>query len=225
MALDQKILSEVNISDKPTLRLYGWKPETISLGYFQKPERELNLNKVASDGVEVVKRITGGRAVLHAEELTYSVVGPCNYPGFETLESTYKNISNALVQGLQTLGVSARLSQGVLTRSQLSETARGVAKPCFASTSRSELTLNNKKLVGSAQRRLKNSFIQHGSLMVGDRFKALGEYLNIESEHAFNVMQDQQATSLEGEGVTLDVISLKDALIEGFSTYFDISLD
>ncbi|MGL1902063.1 MAG: lipoate--protein ligase family protein [Fibrobacterales bacterium] len=225
MIIDQALLSNIDTSEKPTLRLYGWKPEAISLGYFQKPERELNLEKVAVDGIDVVKRVTGGRAVLHAEELTYSVVGPCSYPGFETLESTYTHISNALVQGLQTVGVSAQLSQGVLTRNQLTATVQGVAKPCFASTSRSELTLNNKKLVGSAQRRLKRSFIQHGSLMMGERFKALGEYLNIESGPAFNMLQDEQATSLAGEGVILDVVSLKNALIEGFSSYFDISFE
>jgi lipoate-protein ligase A len=147
----------------PTLRLYGWDRPSISLGYFQDPETVVDLDRCRAAGVPVVRRITGGRAVYHHREVTYSLVAPIPHPVFApTIRQTYELVARALASGFVDLGLRVELhprdperSRGG-TRTQL----------CFASTSRSELTWRGKKVVGSAQRRWPTAFLQHGSILM-----------------------------------------------------------
>ena len=130
----------------PVLRFFLWRPPAISLGYLQS-ESDIDAEKCARDGIDIVRRPTGGRAILHSAEFTYSVTIPPWHPLAKmTILQTYNEISRALALGLRNLGIPAKLARGT-----------GRINPknpsCFSSTSRYELVVDGKKLVGSAQRR------------------------------------------------------------------------
>ncbi|MFZ5875549.1 MAG: lipoate--protein ligase family protein [Nitrospirota bacterium] len=148
----------------PTLRVYGWDRPSISLGYFQRPEAVVDLERCRAAGVPVVKRTTGGRAVYHHREVTYSLVAPTPHPKFpSTIRGAYEVVARALASGLTDFGLRVDLHPRDPERLR-----RGTKTPlCFDSTSRSELTLHGKKVVGSAQRRWPTAFLQHGSILLG----------------------------------------------------------
>lgn len=147
----------------PTLRLYGWDRPSVSLGYFQRPEAVVDLDRCREAGVPVVQRTTGGRAVCHHHEVTYSVVAPVPHPGFPpTIRGTYEAIAAALQAGLARLGLPVARGDRDPERAR-----RDAGSPrCFATTSRHEMTLDGKKVVGSAQRRWPTAFLQHGSILL-----------------------------------------------------------
>ena len=162
MATDEAIFHAVSKgSSPPTVRFYSWSPPAISVGYFQDSIHEVNISACSELGIDVVRRLTGGRAVLHDRELTYSVICPEDDPHFpDNILGTYKLISNCLIRGLNSIGLNALLSPLVKKGSGTSSSA------CFASPSNYELTVNGKKLVGSAQRRGSGVFLQHGSILI-----------------------------------------------------------
>ncbi len=170
MAVDEALLlsSEKGMSP-PTLRLYGWTSPTISIGYLQDSAA------YATNGLPVVRRITGGRAVLHGSEVTYSIVSDYRHPLFSGgVRATYLVISNAIAMALAGLSVRAEIVTKRRADSRDSRTAGGA---CFSVPSRYEIVVDDRKLVGSAQKRLRNSFLQHGSIpfeideeMVNDLF-------------------------------------------------------
>jgi lipoate-protein ligase A len=147
----------------PTLRLYEWDRPAVSLGYFQSAERVVNLDRCRAAGVPVVRRTTGGRAVVHHRELTYSLVAPVPHPGFPpTIRGTYNVIARALSQGLGALGLAPEVHVRESPRIR-----HGFGSPlCFDATSRSEIRINGKKVIGSAQRRWNDAFLQHGSIIL-----------------------------------------------------------
>ncbi len=162
LALDEVLLLENQRKKKPPLfRIYGWDRPAVSIGYFQKTDQACNLTECQKENLPVIRRITGGRAVFHEEDLTYSVVGSTReYPelGKNILE-TYRKTSQAFLEGLKMLGV-----QGEWEKMRFSSVGRKSGLPCFASTSIYEVTYQGKKLLGSAQKRVGDSFIQQGSL-------------------------------------------------------------
>ncbi|HET8760901.1 MAG TPA: lipoate--protein ligase family protein [Nitrospiria bacterium] len=147
----------------PTLRLYEWDRPSISLGYFQRPEAIVDLERCRDAGVPVVRRTTGGRAVYHHREVTYSIVAPTPHPLFApTIRGAYEVVARALASGLTDLGLRVELHPRDPGRPR-----RGARTPlCFDSTSRSELTLRGRKVVGSAQRRWPAAVLQHGSILL-----------------------------------------------------------
>lgn len=164
MALDEAILEHIGCAASlPTLRLYAWDPACLSLGHAQ-PFADVDLPRLKERGWEVVRRATGGRAILHTDELTYSVVAPNDEPRVagSVLES-YNRLAQALLLGVQNLDLSVELKEGK---------ANGNATPnpvCFEVPSTYEITINGKKLIGSAQARKKEGVLQHGSLpLTGD---------------------------------------------------------
>jgi len=177
MALDESLARGLAAgSGVPTLRLFRWKPWAISLGYNQNAE-ELDAARCAADGIDVVRRPTGGRAILHAEELTYSVVMPA---GRRSILQVYNDISLALVRGLALYGVDVSLqkSQPDFAREYRSSSSI----PCFASSARYEIEWRGRKLVGSAQRRFNGPggdvVLQHGSILCGGAHMRLADYLS-----------------------------------------------
>ncbi|MBU0510255.1 MAG: lipoate--protein ligase family protein [Chloroflexi bacterium] len=162
MAVDESILEAVGRCDvPPTLRLYAWHPACLSLGYAQ-PVSDVDHEKLSARGWEIVRRITGGRAILHTDELTYSVIGSYSEPRLagSVLES-YCCISQALLAGLQLMKLPAQ----ALPRPQSSPVSGGQPEPiCFESPSNYEITVNGRKLIGSAQSSKKAGVIQHGTL-------------------------------------------------------------
>jgi lipoate-protein ligase A len=198
-------------------RLYRWEPYCISLGANQKLE-DIDMEKTSHDGIDVVKRPTGGRAILHAEEITYSVVYPLNN-GLTPTE-IYRKVSLALVQGLSIY--NKELKNAELEDLQqdfigLLKEPQGLA--CFAGTAKSEVKWKGKKLIGSAQRKMDKVVLQHGSILCGNYHLKIVDYLRL-PEKEIEIVKDH----LLSKTVTLESIlntptdyeKLSLALIEGF---------
>ncbi|MHB9029957.1 MAG: lipoate--protein ligase family protein [Candidatus Latescibacterota bacterium] len=177
MALDEAILRAVRAGESsPVFRLYGWEPEAITVGYSQNASTVLDLGKCGREGVPVTRRLTGGRAVFHADEVTYSVIGSVEDPRFGgTLMDTYRAISRVLLDAVAASGADAEWSRGESGASR-NPAAVGAA-PCFLSVSRYEITLGGRKMVGSAQRRIGGFFLQQGSILTGPGHERIADYL------------------------------------------------
>ncbi|MFH1688966.1 MAG: lipoate--protein ligase family protein [Candidatus Eisenbacteria bacterium] len=180
MAVDEAILEGVSEgSSPPTLRVYAWEPPTVSIGHSQKASTELDLEACRREGFGVVRRPTGGRAVLHAGELTYSVVGRAGVPPLGgSIAESYRAIASGLLLGLTALGISADLAPV----SAASRTRGEVAPPCFVSAGRFEVVVAGRKLIGSAQRRVGAAVLQHGSLLTDGTHVRIADVLRVRKE-------------------------------------------
>jgi lipoyl(octanoyl) transferase len=220
MAVDQAILRSIEAGQSgPVVRLYGWKKPTLSLGYSQKWERELNKEQIDKDSLSVVRRFTGGRGVLHSNELTYSVIAPISEDWRSSLSSTYDFIAQCLYDALQKQGFGVQIERGDHTEGF---SKMGASKPCFASTSRSEILLNNKKLIGSAQRRTKSAFLQHGSILIGKEHLEITKYLNLSTEEELQhleVLKDSSSYLMENSNQSVDLAKLKKGFIDAFAKH------
>lgn len=180
MQRDAAELAAMQPGDAPRLTLYSWSPPAVSLGFMQNAANLLDLAACRRAGVDVVRRPTGGRAILHWEEITYAIVAPSSDPRFgTTLPETHARIGACLAAGLRRLGVDAALS-----RPALDPERRLLRAPCFASPGRAELLVQGRKLLGSAQRRTRHAFLQHGSLLVGPAHLRLVDFLQDAREPA-----------------------------------------
>lgn len=218
MAVDEFLLSRAEEEGRsPVLRLYSFDPPAITLGYHQDPEKVLDLDSVRDDGIDLVRRITGGRALLHDGELTYSVCASLDSPFFgQGLQKTFIDISMSLVDALRKLGVDAAISDGKKYGGRTESSS-----PCLVSSSRHEITASGKKLVGSAQRRTARAFIQHGSILLRPASERIAAYLKGD----WSSLSDM-VTSLRTEmGDDPSVEDLKEALIDSFGKRFDASFD
>jgi len=206
----------------PTVRFYQWSKPTITLGYFQSYKKEVDSEKSKELGVDIVRRLTGGRAVLHHRELTYSLISPANNPVLRgTVLQTYLVISQGLVKGLKELGVQAEISDG--KKHYGSATAA-----CFDSPSRYEITVLGKKLVGSAQTRHGNCILQHGSVIIKTEADLLFSCLNFDNEQAREKAKCSfvsKATSLsEVLGHPPEFREIAGVLAKSFTTELGINL-
>src|SRR5262249_18204137 len=165
MTIDASLLEEIENSSEPrtVVRFYGWQTPTISLGRNQKVEKAVDVEYCRSNGIDIVHRPTGGRAVLHDDELTYAVVSNDSDRFGDSIYGNYKRVSEALCLAYNRLGVPAVLAPGTRKLSPLENDAE---PPCFLSPSRYELMVRGRKIAGSAQRRLRRSFLQHGSMPI-----------------------------------------------------------
>jgi len=159
MAVDDVLLDGLAPGYPYTLRLYGWKVPTVSLGYAQRWREGFDTTAPGASACSLVRRRTGGRAVMHAHELTYAIAGPAMTGPFEGgVQSTYRRIAAGLLQGLSRLGLTVQLERSSGRRPP------GEPGACFASRARHELVADGRKLIGSAQRRTQRRVLQHGSL-------------------------------------------------------------
>lgn len=184
MAVDAAVLRAVEAGDAPpTLRFYGWTPWCVSLGHFQKPRRELDAAALRARGWDFVTRPTGGRAVLHAEEITYSIMARRDEaPWCETLAASYERIGSAWAAALDGFGLDlVRGASGMSNEYAPLREGDSPAPPCFASSARSELAFGARKVVGSAQRRTREAFVQHGSIPVTPDHERLVEVLPLDA--------------------------------------------
>jgi len=165
MAADEAILEHISRGEaQPTLRLYSWNPPCLSLGYAQS-FKDVDVERLYAHGWEVVRRVTGGRAILHTDELTYSVTGPADEPVLSggVLES-YNRLAQALLHAVQSLSVPVEMKEH-----EDGHTQQNLNPVCFEVPSTYEITVDGKKLIGSAQARKKEGVLQHGSLpLTGD---------------------------------------------------------
>ena len=162
MAVDEALLLTMahTLDPQPVLRFYGWSPATLSLGYAQSYHKEVDEEACLAEGIEIVRRPTGGRAVLHQYELTYSVIAPEHDPHVSgTVIQSYLKISQALLKGLKALGVPAE----IVACSGLNGAS---SSACFDAPSWYELVVDGRKLVGSAQVRKEGMLLQHGSILL-----------------------------------------------------------
>ena len=165
MAIDEALYACADRDRPPVLRFYTWQKPTLSLGYFQQYKRVVQESFVVHNNIDVVRRITGGRAVLHQYEVTYALAGPLtNIFANQSLRETYRLIANALNLGLQRIGLehpSVRVDapqDGAARESRLPQ--------CFVSLSQFEHASETKKVIGSAQKRSRDRFVQHGSILL-----------------------------------------------------------
>jgi lipoate-protein ligase A len=165
MAVDEALMDRISGNRSlPCLRLYAWSPPCLSIGYAQ-PFKDVDLQRLASQGWDWVRRPTGGRAILHTDELTYSVIAPLSEPRISgsVLES-YLRLSKPLLSALHSLKIPAKTQP-----LKPSLDTREAAAVCFEVPSNYEIVVDGKKLVGSAQSRRKNVLLQHGTLpLYGD---------------------------------------------------------
>lgn len=211
MAVDEAILEAYRAGEAPpTLRLYDWAVPTLSLGYAQRPS-DVAFDACEREGVQVVRRPTGGRAVLHGVgDLTYSVVAS-EAEGFpSSVADSYCMIAKAIIASLQTLGLDAELTPGARSS--------GTASACFATATRADLTASGLKVVGSAQVRRQGGFLQHGTLMLTQEPEAIAPLL------VSGVPPKGMASLASLKGAAIDAEAVRRALIEGFEREFGISL-
>ena len=163
MAVDEAImLAHAQGLVPPTIRFYAWEPPTLSIGYFQRVEKDVEIERLRERGLGFVRRPTGGRAVLHDRELTYSVVVSETHPLMpRTVVESYRAISNGLVEGFRRLGLAARM----VPRSGRTPSPVFSSAACFEAPSWYELVVEGRKIAGSAQLRQKGVILQHGSIL------------------------------------------------------------
>ncbi|NLE01422.1 MAG: hypothetical protein GX640_16265 [Fibrobacter sp.] len=188
----------------------------------QDPKDVLEMERVKSDGVSWIKRPTGGRAVLHFEDITYSCVfsKSLRFMGTSVQES-YRIITRGLIEGLNKIGV---ICQAHDSYDQLHEVKREVKLPCFLAPNRDEIMVDGRKLVGSAQRRCTTGVLQHGSIPISDYYRKLPEYLNIsdkEREIQRKLLQ-RKSVSLDELKIDVSVGTIIAALKAGFEESFGL---
>lgn len=162
----------------PMFRLYGWNPWTVSLGANQR-EDEIDLKKLNELGFGLVRRPTGGRAVLHANELTYSVV--MQLPEGMSAHDAYREIHIILLNGFNKLGCNLEFEKSQPDFRELYKD-QGTSMACFASSARWEIAWNGKKIVGSAQRVFGRTLLQHGSILLGEGSEQLADVAAIDED-------------------------------------------
>lgn len=217
MAIDEAILTAVGAGDSPpTLRLYAWEPPCISLGYSQ-PADGIDLRRLEARGWGLVRRLTGGRAILHTDELTYSICAPVGNPHVPgDILRSYRHLSQGLLEGVSNLDLQAQVQEQLRHPKALRENPI-----CFEVPSSYEITAGGKKLVGSAQVRRKRAVLQHGSIPLKGDIARICEVLEFDSasqREAAAVRIRARATTIERlRGETATWIDTAQALADGFA--------
>lgn len=213
-------------SDEAYFRLYRWKPFAISLGANQN-EAEIDIQLAGNDGIDVVKRPTGGRAILHAEEVTYSVIIPVTHNS--SSKEIYNKISMALINGLRKYDENlAGLELEDIQPHFPSLLKQPSGMICFASTARHEVKYKGKKIIGSAQRKMNNVILQHGSILCGDYHLNLPKYLKVDSKQKSVLQKEMNAKTISlGNILDKEILypKLYKCLIEGFSETWNVEFN
>jgi len=230
MALDEALLEWHSTGDfPPVIRFYGWDPATLSIGYFQKVEKEINMDAVKELNLGFVRRPTGGRGVLHEHELTYSVIVSENYPDMpKTVTEAYRVISEGILKGFHLLGLDAYFSVPK-TEEQKNSLKNPRSAVCFDAPSWYELVVEGRKVAGSAQTRQKGVILQHGSILLDldeDKLFQLFKYPNERVKERMQKAFKEKAVainSLTSKEITLDMAKV--AFKKGFEEGLDIHLE
>jgi len=225
MAVDESILEHIQRGEAmPTLRLYSWNPPCLSLGHAQ-PFADVDMERVKANGWEVVRRMTGGRAILHTDELTYSVTGSADEPVLAggILES-YNRLAQALMFAVRELGLPVEMKE------HADQPATKNSNPvCFEVPATYEITVNGKKLIGSAQARKKEGVLQHGSLPLTGDLTRICQALVFKDEAAREVASQRlldRATTVESViGVEKDWETAAQSLVRGFESQLGIKFE
>lgn len=215
MAVDEYLFRRLEETSQTTVRFYHWERPTVSLGYSQRVEDVLDLEYCRHQGIDVVRRITGGKLVLHSREITYSIVSSDTKVFSATLAESYRRISSALILGLEKMALRARLAGP-----PPSSYSRG-NMPCFAYPARDEIEIEGRKIVGSAQKRVGERFLQHGSIpLQGDEGLLDRVSLSRESGSGGKMISISEALGKEA-----DVEWVVERLVDGLAEYFKIRFE
>jgi lipoate-protein ligase A len=230
MALDEALLdwhSEGKIP--PVIRFYGWNPATLSIGYFQQVEKEIDMGAVRTHQLGFVRRPTGGRGVLHEHELTYSVIVSEEHPQMpRSVTEAYRVISEGILKGFQQLGLDAYFAvpNTAQERDALKNPRSAV---CFDAPSWYELVVEGRKVAGSAQTRQKGVILQHGSILLDLDEEKLFSLFNYPNER----VKERMKKAFTDKAVAINAISprsitleeAKKAFYKGFVEGLNIELE
>ena len=227
MAMDEALLNFVSRGEiDPVIRFYTWNPATLSIGYFQRLQKEIDIDKVKEKGYGLVRRQTGGRGVLHDKELTYSVIVPESHPNIpSTVTEAYKIISQGLLEGFKNLGFETyfAIPRSKEERDKLKQPRSSV---CFDAPSWYELVVEGRKIAGSAQTRQKGVILQHGSILqdididdLFDMFKFKNERLKAKMKENF-VQKAVAINDISNQHITLN--EMENAFEAGFKKGLNI---
>jgi lipoyl(octanoyl) transferase len=225
MAVDESILENLGRNEAmPTLRLYAWEPACLSLGHAQ-PFADVDMSRLRQHGWEVVRRATGGRAILHTDELTYSVIAPTDEPRVEgSILESYNRLAQALLLAVKSLEIPVEIKETVSHASSVTYTN----PVCFEVPSSYEITVNGKKLIGSAQARKKEGVLQHGSLPLTGNLTRICQTLAFENESARESASQrlsERATTVESAlGRAVSWEEAAQAFIHAFEAQLGLSL-
>lgn len=230
MALDEALLdwhSEGKIP--PIIRFYGWEPASLSVGYFQKIEKEIDMEAVKKHGLGFVRRPTGGRGVLHEHELTYSVIVTEEHPEMpKTVTEAYRVISEGVLRGFRNLGLEAYFAVP-----RTDEEKNALKSPrsavCFDAPSWYELVVEGRKVAGSAQTRQKGVILQHGAILLDldeDKLFSLFKYPNERVKERMQKAFRTKAVAIkEISGRTVGMDEAMKAFKAGFEEGLNIELE
>ena len=212
MALDAYLFRGLTDEPSTTVRFYSWARPTASLGYSQSADKVLDLEFCRQNGIDIVRRMTGGKLVLHWREITYSVVSSDAGTFTTTVAESYKFISEALIRGLEKMGLRARLAgppPSSYTRGNM---------PCFAYPSRDEIEIDGRKIIGSAQKRVARRFLQHGSIPLQDD-EGLLRRISLAGD---KVSELRRVSVREALGRDFDRDWVVDCLVKGMAESFGV---
>lgn len=229
MALDEMLLhwNSKGIIP-PIIRFYEWNPATLSIGYFQKIHKEIDLEAVKRHGLGLVRRPTGGRGVLHDKELTYSVIVSEDHPYMPaTVTEAYRVISTGLLEGFKALGLNAYFSVPS-SESEREELKQPRSAVCFDAPSWYEMVVEGRKISGSAQTRQKGVIMQHGVLLIDLDTEQLFDVFLYPNERVRRRMQkafaDKAVPINDLTNEKLDADDIREAFTEGFERGLGIQL-
>lgn len=214
MAVDDYFFQLLTDTPKTYLRFYSWKNPTVSLGYSQKRREVVNEDYCREQGIDIVRRITGGKLVLHSKEVTYCICSSDRELFTNTINESYKRISKALISGLKAMGMApylAETSNPAYLKGNL---------PCFSYPAKDEIKIAGKKIIGSAQKRIGDKFLQHGSIPLKEDDERL-KRISCLAKGREKIRMIPVSNAL-GRDVYFD--SVVSYLASGFSKYFSIEL-
>jgi lipoyl(octanoyl) transferase len=224
MAIDEAVFRVSQTEESlPTLRFYSWSSPAVSIGYFQDVAREIDVSACRRNHIDIVRRPTGGKAVLHDEDVTYAVIARDTDPLFtKDILGTYRVISKCIASGLAFIGINAEITNNsrILEKDPL-ETS------CFSSPSRYELLVDNRKICGSAQLRSRGVFLQHGSILMDfdphKTYDILLPHLEDCERQIFRLKQS--VTSVTGQAASyIDIAGVCHVLKKGFEATLGVEL-
>ncbi len=216
MEKDLELMDEVATGEcPPTLRLYRWSPPAVSLGYFQDENEVVDMKACRDAGIDVVRRPTGGRAVLHDQELTYSIIVPEAHPFINKggVIDAYRSISRGIVTAFNLLDIIAALTPEEQSRAGLAPGS------CFDSSTAYEIQVDGRKVVGSAQLRRDGIILQHGAILFrlpGDIYKKVLK-IDYSRKDDQKVELGQKAAGLHDLGYNVSYNRMTRALVKAFS--------
>jgi len=198
MAIDEAILTNCIKNKIPCLRFFEWEPSCVTIGFFQAIKKEVDLEKAKSEGIDVVRRYTGGGAVFHDKELTYSIFLPEEMVGRDILDS-YDLICGGIIKGFEKLGIKAEFK------------------------AINDIIVNGKKISGNAQTRRNNWVLQHGTILLDVDVEKMFSLLKVPDEKIRDKLIQvvkERVTSIRHEGYNFSFKDIKEALVFGFSELF-----